>query len=559
MSELSLVAQLIVDKSISHAKRSENERVGKLHLLAGIRSWNEEEFDTRFPGVHVSVSAAIKNNRGTSLKCLGLEESLAERVSQVKSTNDAWALAGELLEETEGERSKAGKETSFAAATETSHEDHPADSPSPPADETDALPFGLTEELVGRITSVTGWNQSESSSRVLAEAHAVATIITGHSDVSLADRLSGAALMRGVEFSHITELTGVVGEIAHCENADAGRVATQLALALVEVAEWAAALDQAVTSEETDRIDTIRLNLREQLGDRLNAESASISAFEEKFSHLIGMESVKTEIRKRVDFLVVNKRREKRGMGATPHRMHVAFVGNPGTGKTTVARLYGELLNDLGLLPTRNFVETDRSGLVAEYVGQTEKKTLDQINRADGGVLFIDECYALNDGYGNQKGFGEEATDCLVKQMEDRRERLVVILAGYKEQTIEYMKTNPGLQSRVPMVVDFPDYTTEELLAITERICHSRGLSIEDAARSALESVLENARSAKEFGNARTVENILETAERNVVTRTSHLGNLATERELRTITRADIPDTPPRQQKRIGFGPGSYV
>lgn len=557
MSDLSLVAQLIVDKSTSHAKRSENERVGKLHLLAGIRSWNEEEFDTRFPGVNGSVSTAIKNNRGTSLKCLGLEESLAVRVAQVKTTDDAWTLAAELLKETEEERSRVGRETSFAAATEESHGDHPTDTPPPPAEEPDVLPFGLTEELVDRVSSATGWDRTSTPGRVLAEAHAVASVILGHSDESLAGKLAETALMPGVDFARNSALTSLVGEVAGADSPEAGRIATQLALALVEVAEWAAALDQNVTSEETDRIDTIRLNLREQLGDRLNAESDSISAFEEKFSHLIGMESVKTEIRKRVDFLVVNKRREKRGLGATPHRMHVAFVGNPGTGKTTVARLYGELLNNLGLLPTRNFVETDRSGLVAEYVGQTEKKTLEQINRADGGVLFIDECYALNDGYGNQKGFGEEATDCLVKQMEDRRERLVVILAGYKEQTINYMKTNPGLQSRVPMVVDFPDYSTSELVAIADRICLNRGLTIDDQARPALEALLEGARNSKEFGNARTVENILETAERNVVTRTSHLGNLATERELRTITPADIPSASPRQHKRIGFGPTS--
>jgi stage V sporulation protein K len=559
MSDLSLVAQLIVDKATSQAKRSENERVGKLHLLAGIRSWNEESFDARYPDTHQSVIAAIRRNRGTSLKCVGLEESLEERISKVKNPDDVWSLATELLQETEAERSKVDEESSYAATAEQAPEQPKRNESLPPIEEQDALPFGLTEELIDRISSTTGWDKGTTARRILAEAHAVASVVLGQTDETLAGRLSDASLMSGIDFHPAVSMTTAIKEVANSANPDSGRVATQLALALVEVAEWAAALDQNVTTEETDRIDTVRLALREQLGDKLNAESASISAFEEKFSHLIGMESVKTEIRKRVDFLVVNKRRAKRGLGAIPHRMHVAFVGNPGTGKTTVARLYGELLNDLGLLPTRNFVETDRSGLVAEYVGQTEKKTLDQINRADGGVLFIDECYALNDGYGTQKGFGEEATDCLVKQMEDRRERLVVILAGYKEQTLEYMKINPGLQSRVPMVVDFPDYSTTELMDIADRICVGRGLTIGTEARPVLELLLDTARSTKEFGNARTVENILETAERNVVTRTSHLGNLATERELRTITAEDIPKVPPRHQKRIGFGPGSYV
>lgn len=559
MSTFSLVAQLIVDKAVSHAKRSENERVGKIHLLAGIRSWNEEAFDTRFPGTSESISSAIRENRGSSLKCLGLEDSLTERMNTVSSAEDAWLLAQALLGETEQLRTTPGTSTNRAQTETGNVTQEQVASSSTTGISDDELPFGLTAELIDRISVVTGDDAAKTSQRVLAEAHGVAVVVLGSVPDSLSSRLADAAHLPGLEFVGNTTVSGLVGEVARCSPADSGRIATQLALALVEVGEWAAALDQNVTSEETDRIDSIRMDLRAQLGELLNAESASISAFEEKFSHLIGMDSVKTEIRKRVDFLTVNKRREKRGLGAIPHRMHVAFVGNPGTGKTTVARLYGELLNDLGLLPTRNFVETDRSGLVAEYVGQTEKKTLDQINRADGGVLFIDECYALNDGYGTQKGFGEEATDCLVKQMEDRRDRLVVILAGYKDQTMEYMKTNPGLQSRVPMVVDFPDYSTEELLAIAERICVSRGLHIDTEALPALKNLLEMVRNTKEFGNARTVENILETAERNVVTRTSHLGNLATEHELRTITSADIPASAPRREKRIGFGPSSYV
>lgn len=559
MASLSLVAQLIVDKAVSCAKRAENERVGKLHLLAGIRGWDEEGFDARHPGVDASVMAAIKRNKGTSLKCLGLEPDLVPRVEGVDSADDAWVLAGELLSETEEERTTAGTGVAYATDVAGSVGSAPAPVAEDPAEIDDVLPFGLTEDLIARVADVTGWDGDDLAGRILSEAHAVASIVLGTAPGDLGTRLADAALMSGTEFDPKTEMTTVVSDVAGADHADAGAVATQLAIALVEVAEWAAALDANVSKDETDRIDGVRIALRGQLGDRLNIQSASISAFEEKFSRLIGMESVKTEIRKRVDFLVVNKRREKRGLGSIPHRMHVAFVGNPGTGKTTVARLYGELLNDLGLLPTRNFVETDRSGLVAEFVGHTESKTMAQINRADGGVLFIDECYALNDGYPNQKGFGEEATDCLVKQMEDRRDRLVVILAGYKEQTLEYMKINPGLQSRVPMVVEFPDYSTDELMEIAEKICASRGLVIDDSARPALRRLLEDARVGEEFGNARTVENVLEAAERNVVNRTSHLGNLATESEMRTIVADDIPAVAPRRKKTIGFGPSSYV
>ncbi|MFM9226635.1 MAG: AAA family ATPase, partial [Actinomycetota bacterium] len=191
--------------------------------------------------------------------------------------------------------------------------------------------------------------------------------------------------------------------------------------------------------------------------------------------------------------------------------------------------------------------------------GQTDEKTSEVINQADGGILFIDEAYGLDDGYASQKGFGEEATNVIVKQMEDRRDRLVVILAGYKKETLEYMNLNPGLLSRVPTIVDFPDYSDDELMVIADRIAERRDLSIDDDAKPALRNVLSRSRNEPGFGNARTVENILESAQRNVVNRTSPLGNLATEKELRTILTGDIPETAPPRTKVIGFGPATYL
>ena len=364
------------------------------------------------------------------------------------------------------------------------------------------------------------------------------------SDLGLQAKIIESVDVEGASLSGSTELSKFVGEVARLDSPDAGKAATQLALALVEVAQWAAVMDDTVTEEETDRIDEVRLELRRQLGDRLNAESPAVAEFERKFAHLVGMQSVKAELRKRVDYLVVSRRRERQGHKSEGHRMHLAFVGNPGTGKTTVARLYGELLNDLGLLPTRNFVETDRSGLVAEYVGQTEPKVLKVIESATGGVLFIDEAYALQDDYGGgQKGYGEEATDVLVKQMEDRRDKLVVVIAGYRNPTLRFMEMNPGLRSRVPLVVDFPDYTSEELAAICRNVAERSGLKLEEGAVEKMAALLDRDRNSEGFGNARAVENLIQAAHRNTVSRAAELGNLATEDELSTVLPADVPES----------------
>jgi stage V sporulation protein K len=235
--------------------------------------------------------------------------------------------------------------------------------------------------------------------------------------------------------------------------------------------------------------------------------------------------------------------------------MHMAFVGNPGTGKTTVARLFGQMLNKLGLLGSDVFVETDRAGLVGEYVGHTEKKTREVIRKATGGVLFVDEAYALNDRYGDRKGFGEEAVDVIVKEMEDRRDRLAVILAGYSDRMTDFLGINPGLKSRIPSVINFPDYTSDELIEIGQRIATTRGLQLDPEALAAMKGLLEGKKKEEGFGNAREVQNLMDAAQRNQLERLGHLGNLATDRESCLIRAEDIPKMDDQLRKQqLGFG-----
>jgi stage V sporulation protein K len=350
------------------------------------------------------------------------------------------------------------------------------------------------------------------------------------------------------------KLSTFVRDISAANHSDSSRIATKVALALVDFGEYCASIDASVTQDEIDQIDAVRLELRGQLGDRVDVASDAILEFERKFSHLVGMESVKSDLRKRVDFLTVNKRREARGRKTDNQRMHMAFVGNPGTGKTTVARLYAELLQSSGLLPSNQVVETDRSGLVGEYVGHTEKKTKNVVGKASGGVLFIDEAYALNDRYSSSKGFGEEAVDVLVKEMEDRRDSLVVVFAGYKSPMLDFIGLNPGLRSRIPSIIEFPDYSEDELVEIAHRISKSRDLLLEGLAVDRMREVLRLEKEKDGFGNARTVENMLDQAQRNATLRMSHLGNLATELESRTIRAEDVDfkeELMPKKQ--IGF------
>ena len=543
-----MLAETLQDYAISTAKRNENEIAGSVHLLVAIRRWREERFDSEFPDLSLRLEALLGSLRGTANSVSGLEAPVRAKLADVSDEKQVWLLAKDLLSAIEPQMKYV------AANAAASQANAPTVAQAPSGSAAEALPLLLNAGLVERISAATGWAVDEASTRVLADACCVAAQVLGVASPDIWSQISSLSGISGAPSNVPQEISSLVAEVAESLADNSARLATQLALALVDVGEWAAAMDELVTAEETDRIDGIRLTLRGLLNGRIDAQSDAMVEFEEKFSQLVGMELVKQDLRKRVDFLVVNKKREKRGRSVDPQRMHMAFLGNPGTGKTSVARLYAELLMNVGLLPTNKIVETDRSGLVGEYIGHTEKKTLGVVQDAEGGLLFIDEAYALNDRYHTTKGFGEEATDILVKQMEDRRESLVVILAGYKQPMLDYIGTNPGLRSRIPALIDFPDYSLDELVEIMHRVADRKGIIVSGAAEQQMRLVLGEIRTHEGFGNAREVENLLEAAQRNVTARMNALGNLATEAESHTILAEDIPgDVVPQKRNPIGF------
>ncbi len=225
---------------------------------------------------------------------------------------------------------------------------------------------------------------------------------------------------------------------------------------------------------------------------------------------MIGLGSVKEEIKTLYNFVKIQKMREESGMKTSSVSYHCVFTGNPGTGKTTVARIMAEIYRDLGILKKGHLVETDRSGLVAEYVGQTAVKTNKIIDSALDGVLFIDEAYSLSEG--GQGDFGKEAIATLLKRMEDDRDRLVVILAGYSSNMKGFIDTNPGLQSRFNRYINFPDYTASELFDIFLSSVKKNEYTISEDAEAKLKCVLDKAVNEKDenFGNGRFVRNLFE-------------------------------------------------
>lgn len=259
----------------------------------------------------------------------------------------------------------------------------------------------------------------------------------------------------------------------------------------------------------------------------------------EELESLIGLESVKEEVTSLANFVKVQQKRKAQGLKTSPISYHCVFTGNPGTGKTTVARLLARIYKDLGVLKSGHLVETDRSGLIAEYVGQTAVKTNALVDSALNGVLFIDEAYALLDKQGG--GYGDEAIATLLKRMEDDRDRLVVIVAGYTDEMKDFIDANPGLQSRFTRYIHFPDYSAEDLVKIYQVRVDKYGYTLDAKAEEYLKASLTEtvANKSKNFGNARYARNLFEKTITNQANRVAKISS-PTKDELSLITVEDI-------------------
>lgn len=259
-----------------------------------------------------------------------------------------------------------------------------------------------------------------------------------------------------------------------------------------------------------------------------------------ELDQLVGLTGVKLLVREIRAFIEVQQRRAEFHLSQEPHMLHMVFQGAPGTGKTTVARLLGQLFEALGVLPKGHLVEVERADLVGEYIGHTAQKTRDVIKRALGGVMFVDEAYALARGGG--KDFGKEAIDTMVKAMEDYRGEFLLILAGYPQEMAQFLSTNPGLLSRFPIHLEFPDYTATELVAIARAMTGQHQYRLSPEAENSLLAYMEEHRRYwhTNAGNARMIRNLLERSIRRQAVRLADHLDQVTRQELMLLTWTDI-------------------
>ena len=268
----------------------------------------------------------------------------------------------------------------------------------------------------------------------------------------------------------------------------------------------------------------------------------------ETLDKLVGLDTIKGDVKELTNFVKIQKTRKDAGLKSVPVSLHLVFTGNPGTGKTTVARIISKLYKNIGVLSKGQLVETDRSGLVAGYVGQTAIKTQELIKKAMGGVLFIDEAYALSQ---KDDAFGQEAIDTILKAMEDHRDDLVVIVAGYTEPMEKFINSNPGLKSRFNKYIEFPDYTIDELMEIFDMNCKKYDYVIEDETKQHVKELITQRKLASNgnFANAREIRNLFEEIITNQASRIAGIEDLKPE-DMMKITNEDLFDKAPEDEDK---------
>ena len=303
-------------------------------------------------------------------------------------------------------------------------------------------------------------------------------------------------------------------------------------------------IESYVNAEQNNEQD--KDTTRNQEEKETNTENRNLTKLLDELNSYIGLESVKKQVHTLINQIRINKKREAKGVKQPNISLHMVFTGNPGTGKTTIARLLAEIYKELGILSKGHLVETDRSGLVAEYVGQTAVKTKKVVYSAMGGILFIDEAYSLAPE-NSHSDYGKEAIDALLKEMEDHRDELVVIVAGYPREMTRFLNSNPGLRSRFNKHIQFDDYRPDELYAIFKKFCASGQYTTDEKADKLIKRHLNYLYDIRDenFANGREVRNFFESV---LEEQTNRLAEENEETDLFQITEKDLYRVLPKSE-----------
>jgi len=297
------------------------------------------------------------------------------------------------------------------------------------------------------------------------------------------------------------------------------------------------ARDDGVDADDIDLQRELRESQVEEVLDKLDRE-------------LIGLVPVKTRIRETAALLLVDRIRRRLELASETPTLHMCFSGNPGTGKTTVALRISEILHRLGYLREGHLVSVTRDDLVGQYIGHTAPKTREVIKRAMGGVLFIDEAYYLYRPE-NERDYGQESIEILLQVMENNRDDLVVILAGYKDRMDQFFRSNPGMRSRIAHHIDFPDYTPDELLAISKLMLAEQNYRFSDEAEQTFAKYIRLRMSLPHFANARSIRNALDRARLRQANRLFSASGKLSKSDLMTIEAADFLASRVFQERKL--------
>lgn len=377
------------------------------------------------------------------------------------------------------------------------------------------------------LKTIAGRAQEWSCQMSLAQVFPHALFIAAYET----DRAAVSQLIKGAGVDSNDYCRRVVEEVRQLPRARAGAASVPWHAASLRLLE--------VAASDANPVAALMASLLQADGVVVQSQAEDMGDPFEDLDNLVGLGSVKDEVRKLVEMVKFNAARKAKGLEAGSLTSHFVFTGNPGTGKTTVARLLARIYQKLGVLKRGHLVEVDRSNLVAGYVGQSAIQTNAVIDSALDGVLFIDEAYSLvSDGTSD---YGSEVIATLLKRMEDARERLIVIVAGYTQEMGRFVRSNPGLESRFTKFIEFPDYNQDELVTIFQRIASSQQYELTDSAVGRMrERLSQAAASGKLSGNARFIRNLFQQTKERMASRVVQQRN-ATKCQLQTIEAEDIP------------------